>query len=157
MCYTVQEGGGHFGVAEDLRPLPEGQVGGYDQRHLFVKLGHRMEQQLTAVAGERKIPQFVQDQAVVAEHVTDEASAFAGLLFPFEFVHKVDYVVETDPFFLTNQGHAEGEGQMGFPRAGPAHEQDVAVTGYEIAFVQVAHLGFVNGGIGKFEGIQLLD
>jgi hypothetical protein len=26
VCYSIQQGGGHFGVAEDLRPLAEVQI-----------------------------------------------------------------------------------------------------------------------------------
>ena len=100
MCYTVQEGGGHFGVAEDLRPLPEVQICRYDQRHLFVKLGHRMEQQLTAVAREGKMPKFVQEEAVVTKHVPDDPAAFFGLFFPFQFVDKAHDIVEADALFL---------------------------------------------------------
>jgi hypothetical protein len=37
---------GHLGVAEDGRPLAEGQVGGNDHRGLLVELADQVEEQL---------------------------------------------------------------------------------------------------------------
>ena len=45
MRQAVQHGGGHLGVAEDLRPVGEGEVGGDQQRGVFVKLADQVEQQ----------------------------------------------------------------------------------------------------------------
>ena len=44
MGETVQESGGHLGIAKDLDPLAEGQVSGDDEAGPFVKLADEMEE-----------------------------------------------------------------------------------------------------------------
>ena len=44
---AVEQGRGHLGIAENPAPFREGQVGGDDQRCLFVELTDQMEQQGT--------------------------------------------------------------------------------------------------------------
>ena len=61
---AVEQRGGHLGIAEDGRPLAEGQVGGDDDRGLFVELADQVEQQLSARSGERQVAQFVEDHDV---------------------------------------------------------------------------------------------
>ena len=62
----VKHGGGHFLIAEDLGPFPEGEIGGNDDRSLFVKFGDQVKEQLAGVLGERQIPQFVEYDQVEA-------------------------------------------------------------------------------------------
>ena len=38
---TVEHGGGHFGVAEHLRPISEGEIGGDQQGGVCVELADR--------------------------------------------------------------------------------------------------------------------
>ena len=52
---TVEHGGGHLFIAEDLGPFPEGEIGGDDHRGLLVELGDQMKEQLAGVFGERLI------------------------------------------------------------------------------------------------------
>lgn len=44
---AVEQCCGHFGVAENADPFAEGQVGGDDQRGLFVELADQVKQQRT--------------------------------------------------------------------------------------------------------------
>jgi hypothetical protein len=45
---AVEHGRGHLGVAEDLGPVGEGEVGGDDDRGVLVELVDQMEEQLCA-------------------------------------------------------------------------------------------------------------
>ena len=62
MGEPVEQCGGHLGVAEDVRPFPEGQVGGDDDGGLFVKTADQVEEQLAAGLSKRQISQFVELQ-----------------------------------------------------------------------------------------------
>jgi len=48
---AVEQGGGHLGIAEDGGPLAEGQVGGDDDRGLFVELADQVELNRAGFAG----------------------------------------------------------------------------------------------------------
>jgi len=45
---AIEQSGGHLGVAEDGRPLPEGEVCGDDDRGAPVKAADQVEEQLAA-------------------------------------------------------------------------------------------------------------
>src|SRR6266851_382553 len=78
---SIEHGSGHLGVAEDLRPIGEGEIGGDQQRGVLVELADQMEQQLAAGLAEREIPELVDDDDVVAQQLLGQASAPArGLL-----------------------------------------------------------------------------
>src|SRR3546814_12193361 len=64
MGEPIEQRGGHFGIAEHGRPFAERQVGGDDDRGVFVTSADEMEQQLPASAGERQIAHFVADPEV---------------------------------------------------------------------------------------------
>jgi len=66
MREAVEHGGGHLLIAEDLRPFPEGEVGGDDHRGLLVELGDQMEEQLAGIFRERKVAQFIEYHQVKA-------------------------------------------------------------------------------------------
>jgi hypothetical protein len=63
----VEHGGGHLGVAKDLWPIGERQIGGDEQRGVLVKLADQMEQQLAASLAERQIAEFVDGDDIVAQ------------------------------------------------------------------------------------------
>ena len=48
MGETVEQGRGHFRVAEHTGPFPEGQVRGHRDGRAFIELADEMEQQLAA-------------------------------------------------------------------------------------------------------------
>ena len=56
MGEPVEESGGHLGIAEDARPLAEGEVAGDDDRGAFIEPADQMEQRLAAGLGKRQIP-----------------------------------------------------------------------------------------------------
>ena len=75
---AIEHGGGHLGVAEHLRPVGESEVGGNQQRGVFVELADEMEQQLPAGLAERQVAEFVDDDEIVAQQVLGEATAASG-------------------------------------------------------------------------------
>lgn len=52
--HPVEQGGGHFAIAKDLRPFPEGQVGGDHGRGALVECCVQVEEELSATLGEDK-------------------------------------------------------------------------------------------------------
>ena len=60
----VQQGYGEALRAEDLGPLVEGKVGGYQDGSPLVALGEGLEEQFVAGAGEGHEAQFVDDQRI---------------------------------------------------------------------------------------------
>ena len=50
MGQAIEQGSGHFGVAEDAWPFAEVEVGGDDYRGLLIEVADQMEQELTARA-----------------------------------------------------------------------------------------------------------
>jgi hypothetical protein len=60
-------------VAEDLRPIGEGEVRRYDDRGVFVELADQMEQQLRAGLAERQIAEFVDDDEVVTKQGSSQS------------------------------------------------------------------------------------
>ncbi len=63
----IEHGGCHFGVAEHLRPIGEGEIGGDQQRGVFVEFADQVEQQLAARLAERQIAEFVDDDEIVEQ------------------------------------------------------------------------------------------
>ena len=64
MGQPVEERSGHLGVAEDARPLGEGEVGDDESRSTLVKTAHQMEEQLPACLRKGQIAEFVQNHEV---------------------------------------------------------------------------------------------
>jgi len=54
VCQPVEHGGRHFGIAEHLRPIGEGQIGGDQQRGVLIEFADQVEQQLAAGLTERQ-------------------------------------------------------------------------------------------------------
>ena len=80
---VIQEGGCHFGIAEDRDPFPELQIGGYDDTGLLVELADQMEEQRAAGLGERDVVQLVDDDAVQGRELPDDLPGIAfGLFLP---------------------------------------------------------------------------
>jgi hypothetical protein len=56
MGQTIQHGGGHPSVAEYLRPIGKSQIGGDQQRRVFIQFADQVEQQLAPRLAERQVP-----------------------------------------------------------------------------------------------------
>ena len=91
---AIQHGGGHLGVAEDLRPIGEGEIGGDQQGGVFVELADQVEQQLAAGLAERQVAQLVDDDEIVAQQLLGQAATATGRLLLLELVDEINEIEE---------------------------------------------------------------
>src|SRR3546814_13564663 len=124
MGEPIEQRGGHFGIAEHGRPFAERQVGGDDDRGVFVKSADEMEQQLPASAGERQIAQFVEDQEVEPRQMLGELSGAALVNLHLEPVYKIGRVVEVNASTGTDATARDSDTQMRFYRDRPTDQPD---------------------------------
>ncbi len=66
MGKTVEQCGGHFGVAEYSGPLAKAEICGDDNAGALVEFGEQVEEQSTAGRAERQVAEFIEDDAVEA-------------------------------------------------------------------------------------------
>ena len=97
MGQAIEHGGGHLGVAEDLRPIGEGEVGGDQQGGVFVELADQVEEQLSAGLTERQVAEFVDDDEIVAQQFLGETATATGGLLLLQLVDEIDQVEEASP------------------------------------------------------------
>ena len=53
MCETIEQCGGHFGIAKDRRPFAEAEIGRDDDAGALIEFAEQVEQQCTAGGAER--------------------------------------------------------------------------------------------------------
>ena len=58
---AVEQGRDHLGVAEDVGPLGEAEVGGDGETGVFVELADQVEQQGATGLRERQVAQLIED------------------------------------------------------------------------------------------------
>src|SRR5262249_34941486 len=61
---AVEQRRGHLGIAEHLRPLGEGEVGGDDDRSALVEPADQMKEELAACEREGQVAELVEDHEV---------------------------------------------------------------------------------------------
>jgi len=86
MGQPIEHGGCHLGVAEHLRPIGEGQIGGDQQRRVLIKFADQVEQQPSAGLTEWQIAEFVDDEIVAQQLLGQPAAATGGLLLALPFL-----------------------------------------------------------------------
>ena len=91
---AVEQGGGHFGVAEDARPFAEGEIGGDDDRGALVEPVDQMKQHLAAGLSERQIAELVEDDKVHAGEAVGQPPLSTGASLVFQPIDEVDDDVE---------------------------------------------------------------
>jgi hypothetical protein len=82
MGQPIEQRGRHLGVAEDARPLGEGQISGEDDRGALVEPADQslprrqagVEEQLAAGLGERQMAEFVEHGEVEPGQIIGEAT-----------------------------------------------------------------------------------
>ena len=155
MGEAIQEGRGPLGVAEDLHPLAETEVGGQDQGGLFVPMADQMEQQRTARFGERQVTQFVDDDGIDGDELLGQVTSLAELFFVFPLVDEVDGVIEPDPLPPMDRGDPQGGRQMGFAGSGAPDEDQVMRLIHEGGGGQWFHLSLMQGRFSPRESQQI--
>ena len=74
MGEPVEQRGRHLRVAEDARPLSEGEIGRNDDRGLLVETADEVEEELTAGLSEGQIAELVEDDEIEAGEVIGDAA-----------------------------------------------------------------------------------
>jgi hypothetical protein len=123
MGETVEQRGGHLGVAEHARPVAEGEIGGDDDGGALVEPADQMEEQLAAGLGEGQIAELVEDDEVEARQVVGQAPLAAGAGLALEPVDEVDGIEEAAPRATADAGPGDGDGEMAL--AGPGRSRDI--------------------------------
>ena len=90
MGQAIEQRGGHFRIAEDGRPLAEGEVGRDDDRGPLVEPADEVEQELAAGLGERQIAEFVEDHEVEAREIIGEPSLATRTVLGLELIDEID-------------------------------------------------------------------
>ena len=93
----IEHGGRHFGVAEHLRPIGEGQIGGDQERRVLIELADQVEQQLAAGLTERQVAEFVDDNEIVTQQLLGQSATSTGGLLLFQLIDQIDQVEEAPP------------------------------------------------------------
>ena len=153
----VEHGGCHFGVAEHLRPIGEGEIGGDQQRGVFVELADEMEKQLPAGLAEWQIAEFVDDDEIVAQQVFRQSARATGGLLLFELVHEIDEIEESSTGAGANDRGGDGDAKMSLSRARAADEDRVALGVEEAALAEFSDLTLIDRGIGEDELVDILE
>ena len=90
MGEPVEQGGRHLGVAEDARPVGEGEVGGDDDRGSLVKPADQVEQELAAALRERQVAEFIEHHQVDTGELAGQGAGLAGTALCLEPVGQID-------------------------------------------------------------------
>lgn len=120
MGEPIEERCGHLGVAEDGRPLAEGEVRGDDDGALLVEPADQVEEQLAAGLCEGQIAEFVEDDEVHAGEIVGHAALAAGAGFGLELVDEIDDVEEAAASAGADAGPGDRDGEMGLAGPGAA-------------------------------------
>ena len=59
---SIEQGGGHYRVAEHLGPFGEVAVGGEDHGAFFVSHADQLEEQIGAFLGQRQVADLIDDE-----------------------------------------------------------------------------------------------
>ena len=78
MSEAIEQCCGHFGIAKNTRPFPEGEICRDDHRRAFVEAADSVEQQLSAGLREGQIAELVEDDEVDAGEKVGEPSLATG-------------------------------------------------------------------------------
>ena len=89
MGEAVEQSRRHFGVAEDIPPLAEAQVGGDDHAGPLVEFAEQVKQQGPARCAERQVAQLIEDEEIETEQALGELSGLVGGLLLFEQMDQV--------------------------------------------------------------------
>ncbi len=155
MREPIQQRRGHLRIPEHAAPLPEGEVGGDDERDALVELADQVEEQRPAVLGEGKIAELIEDDEVLVEESCSEAAGFAFAFFGIELVDEIDDAEEAHPLALGDRVATEGGGEVRLPGAGAADEDDVAGGGEIFPGIELADLRLAHHRLPEVKAIEI--
>ncbi len=90
MGKTIEQCGGHLGIAEHAGPFAEAQVGGDDDAGAFIQLAQKVEEQCTARGTERQVSQLIQNHQVGLDQRLGNLPGLALSLFLLQRVDQFD-------------------------------------------------------------------
>jgi len=91
---TVEQRGGHLGIAKNGRPFAEGEIGRDDDRGALVEAADQVEQQLAARLREWQVAQLVEDDEVEAGEIIGKPALAARSALGCEAIDEIDGVEE---------------------------------------------------------------
>ena len=90
MGQTVEQRGGHFGVAKNTRPFAKCEIGCHDHRGLLIEAADQVEQQLSAGLCERQIAELVEHDEILAAQIVGQAPRPSGAALGLKSVDQID-------------------------------------------------------------------
>ena len=114
----IEQRGGHFGVAEDGRPFAEIEIGGQDDRGLFVELGDQVKQQLPGRFGEGQIAKLIKHDEIEPRQLLRGAPSAAIARFRFQPIDQINDIEQAATRAIAHDIGGDRDGEMGFARAG---------------------------------------
>lgn len=144
MGQSVEQRGGHLGVAEHARPFAEGEIGRHDDGGALIEPADEVEEERATGLGEGQIAEFIQHDEVHPGQMLGEPSlpSVAGL--GLEAIDEVDYVEEAAAGTGSDAASGDGNGQVGLACAGAANQHDVALLGDEAAASEIINESLIN-------------
>jgi hypothetical protein len=155
MGEPVEQRGRHLRVAEDARPLAEGEIGRNDDRSLLVETADEVEEELTAGLSEGQIAELVEDDEIEAGEVIGDAALASGARLSLEPIDEIDDIVEAGTGRVADAAAGDGDREVGLAGPGAADEDGIALLSQEGAGRQVPNQGLVDGGAVELELGQL--
>ena len=156
MRESVEQGGGHLGIAEHVGPFGEAQVGGDDHAGALVEFGEQVEQQGTACLAEGQVAQLIENDKIrIAQAQGDLALPSSGLLL-LQCIDQLDGRQEAHASMMLLHGFdANGGGQVRLACARATDQHDVLRTVQERAAMKPAHQRFIDAALGEVEADQI--
>lgn len=116
MGEAVEERGRHLGIAaKDAWPFAERQIGGNDDRGLFVKTADQM---VAARLREGQVTKLVKDDEIHAAKMICQTALPSGPSFCLEFVHQIDDIEVAAASSASDAGARDCDGKMCFSGTG---------------------------------------
>jgi hypothetical protein len=110
----VQECCGQLGIAEDLYPLAEGEIGCDESRASFVAFGQQVEEEFSAGAVERNKTKFIDKEQIRPRHAAMELSQETLVASFKERAHKFRRSGKGDTEATPRRLHTEADGNVRF-------------------------------------------
>ena len=157
MGEPVEQGRGHFGVAEHLTPFREAEIGGDGDAGPLIKFAQEVEQQGAARGAERQVAKLIEDDEIKAHQTLGDLAGFAVSLFLFERINELDGGVKADLLaVMLDSLNAKGCRDVRLARARSADQHDVLSAVQELSPVMLANQGLVDIARREVEPGQVL-
>ena len=119
---SVEQRGGHYGVAEDLSPFGKAAIRGEDHGAFFIASVDQLEEQIGPALGDRQVADLIDDKQC---GTGVEADFLGQSSFAFSLDHGIDQFGESgsvDAFAGLDRSHPERAGDMTLAGSGRAEQ-----------------------------------